>query len=529
MPGRWRAGRTAGLAAALVMGGGLGGLAGPGLASASASCPVWDGTQPANPADSFVIHLVRSVAVAGSCDVWMVGEDHSGGPRQPLIEHWTGGASWTVVPGPSLGSDAGLFSVSAVSPTDIWAVGSQNSGSNAVPVALHWDGTAWTQKAVPGGNGTTLNAVTAVSATNVWAAGSSNDGSAFLLHYDGTNWTRSQVPSLSPAPGAGQVVGLSGLTAASAHDVWAVGAVGTDSQAVPLALHWDGTAWSQKPTPPGVYTLTAVSASGPDDALAVGYAGHFARTVTLHWDGTGWTQKPSPSPDPSDALNDLFGVVSFSPTSALAVGAFDDSQGLEQSLALHWDGQSWTRVPVGGLGSRSGLDAVAAGPAGVWAAGFWLPAATSPIEPAATVFGTVPDVTGQTLGAAIGTLAGAGLRGSVTEVTPPTVGCTAAAAGTVISTTPPAGTFAQTPVTLTACVATDDVTVPDLTNDPDTLARDVLAGAGLTTGTITRSLNCSVPAGTVVSQNPAAGTTVPRTSAVNLVEAARSLVNGRHC
>ena len=68
-----------------------------------------------------------------------------------------------------------------------------------------------------------LNAVAAISANNVWAVGyftddSTNVQQTLTAHWDGTGWT--QVPS----PNAGAAANLLlGVSAASADDVWAVG------------------------------------------------------------------------------------------------------------------------------------------------------------------------------------------------------------------------------------------------------------------------------------------------------------------
>src|SRR5438093_4048353 len=89
---------------------------------------------------------------------------------------------------------------------------------------------------------------------------------------------------------------LLATSATSSTDVWAVGDYRDDAGlAHPLALHWDGQAWSVVFTPEvsGVSNyLTAVNARSPDDAWAVGYdvnevpPGGPDRTLTEHWDGT---------------------------------------------------------------------------------------------------------------------------------------------------------------------------------------------------------------------------------------------------
>ena len=59
-----------------------------------------------------------------------------------------------------------------------------------------------------------------------------------ILHWDGSRW--SQVPSPNVSGGANQ---LFGITAISANDIWAVGTAG----GAPLAMRWNGSDWSVVP------------------------------------------------------------------------------------------------------------------------------------------------------------------------------------------------------------------------------------------------------------------------------------------
>ncbi len=116
-------------------------------------------------------------------------------------------------------------------------------------------------------------------------------------------------------------------------------------------------------------------------------------------------------------------------------------------------------------------------------------------------------------------MSSAGLGVRVTTVTTAGNGCGPAANGTIIATSPPAGTFTAPPVTMTFCDFPPVVTVPAVTGLDDSQAQGTLANAGLTTGTVTLSGNCDFPPGTVIRQTPAAGTSASRGTAVNLVEA----------
>lgn len=267
-----------------------------------------------------------------------------------------------------------------------------------------------------------------MAGNDVWAAGTDSSGGALLLHYDGAHWARSPVPPLTSGGAPVQSAALNGLTAASATDAWAVGSQVTSSnRTIPLTLHWDGSAWSQvatpDPVPGGSFAqLASVSASSPADAWAVGVTGHgfgFS-TLTMHWDGAGWTIVPSPNP--GSAISAVVSVVALSANSAVAVGNYTNglSPIINQQLVLRWDGTSWTQVTVSNpAGGQASLSGVAAGPAGLWAAGESASTTSSPAwRASAAMFGTVvPNVVNDTDAAARTAITEAGLTvGPVTSV-----------------------------------------------------------------------------------------------------------------
>jgi YVTN family beta-propeller protein len=124
----------------------------------------------------------------------------------------------------------------------------------------------------------------------------------------------------------------------------------------------------------------------------------------------------------------------------------------------------------------------------------------------------VPDVTGDTQAAATAALTAAGLvTGSITQQASTTV-----APGSIISQNPAAGSLVGngTPVAL---VASSGVSVPNTTGDSQASASSAITAAGLVVGTVTQQASGSVAVGNVISQDPAAGTSVAGGSAVNLV------------
>src|SRR5437764_14283586 len=115
----WRL--AAGLAAPVVLAGGLAGLA-PAAASAAA-CVSITGAPPVAP--SSMDNTFTGVTEISPCNTWAVGFDSVSNADQPLTENWDGSA-WTVIPspGPSGASSSLLEDVRAVSASAVWAVGS---------------------------------------------------------------------------------------------------------------------------------------------------------------------------------------------------------------------------------------------------------------------------------------------------------------------------------------------------------------------------------------------------------------------
>jgi len=283
-----------------------------------------------------------------------------------------------------LSPDTSLIGVSALSTSGAWAVGLHKSGTTAYrTVVLHWNGTRWAQVASPDPGPAPvqdgLSGVSAVSPGDAWAVGQSGllgKPKTLVLHWNGTAWTQ----VASPDPSRSTNI-LTDVSADSPGDAWAVGEFDTGHDDFrTLMLHWDGTAWTQVASPsPGARTneLFHVDALSPSDAWAVGdyFAGRALKTLVLHWNGSRWAQIASPSPGPAPVAATLSGVSAISPSDAWAVGAFAPTSGVNrpfEPMVLHWNGTRWTRVasprPPGRLGGQ--LFAVSArSPGDAWAVG----------------------------------------------------------------------------------------------------------------------------------------------------------------
>ncbi len=295
-----------------------------------------------------------------------------GSAAMPIGRRRSCGVAWTVAPQPGAPSGTTEFAaVSASSVTDAWAVGYAFRGMTST-FARHFDGTSWSDVATvngPGSVGSSLSGVEANASDDAWAVGASvrpnNVVKTLIEHWDGSAWTRVQ------SPNAGQPAGgyLSGVGAVAADDVWAVGSFGQDAPSRTLIEHWDGSAWSIVPSPnkgPFPNALSSVTVVASDDVWAVGswFTKAFVdQTLVLHWDGATWTRIASPSV--GKGANDLVSVDALSADDVWAVG----SRGLH-TLTEHWDGTAWSvsKSPTpGGNADLAGVVAVAADD--VWAVG----------------------------------------------------------------------------------------------------------------------------------------------------------------
>jgi|GEM_PF-1349304 len=136
---------------------------------------------------------------------------------------------------------------------------------------------------------------------------------------------------------------------------------------------------------------------------------------------------------------------------------------------------------------------------------------------------TIPAVTGLVQTDAEAQITTAGLTvGSVTRQCSDTV-----PAGQVISQNPAAGASVApgSAVNLVISSGPCSVSVPGVVGLTQAAATTSLTAAGLTIGTVSQQCGDTVPAGQVISQNPAAGAPVSAGSAVNLVVASGPCVN----
>lgn len=127
---------------------------------------------------------------------------------------------------------------------------------------------------------------------------------------------------------------------------------------------------------------------------------------------------------------------------------------------------------------------------------------------------TIPPVANRTVAQAQELLDRAGFRSSISDVFDDEV-----PNGLVVGTEPPAGAEIRKfqPVSVFVSKGPQLFPLPELAGGTLEEAETGLGAAGMILGTVTEQFDETAPAGTVLSQNPGAGTRVPRQTPVNLV------------
>jgi hypothetical protein len=215
------------------------------------------------------------------------------------------------------------------------------------------------------------------SAVDVWAVGLRPGGrcqfQTLTQHWDGSTWKVIPSPSNTTVNSV-----LDGVTVAGTKQAWAVGTVGCPAdQSRTLTEHWNGSGWSIVSSPNGgvkgnhFSTLQAVTAVSSRDVWAVGSQAGTRNQVPVtvplieHWNGTSWSIVPVPRA----AVGVLESASATSASDVWAVGAGQQSG--ESTVALHFDGSSWKLVTVPTPPNTSGglFGVKALSTTGAWAVG----------------------------------------------------------------------------------------------------------------------------------------------------------------
>ena len=183
-----------------------------------------------------------------------------------------------------------------------------------------------------------LNDVSGVTGADVWAVGWEirDTQQPLIVKRSEAGWERQPVPAVWDGE-------LNAVSARTARDVWAVGFRRGDGRGlVPLAVHFDGVAWSITRFPPRlIRNLYDVVSTGPGEAWAVGTSGgDGARPVLLRYAAGKWDRVHPPSLPARGYLGGLDRVGAGKSVVAVGTGG---AYGNDQAIALSFDGSEWTR------------------------------------------------------------------------------------------------------------------------------------------------------------------------------------------
>jgi hypothetical protein len=229
----------------------------------------------------------------------------------------------------------------------------------AAPASAQALGWASENLSGPGGNETSLSGISCTSTSFCIASGNYYDsffernvGTSYS--WNGKSWSNLGALSL-------EHIYVHDVACTSSSFCVIVGTHGEIEEEGTLALHWNGSEWKLVTTPnPGSsypQVLESVSCTASNACTAVGWTqgAGVRESLALRWNGTSWSTQTTPNPGTVE--NILNGVSCTSSTHCVAVGAKSSGGGTYTTLAMTWNGTSWstqtTPNPTGALSSTS--------------------------------------------------------------------------------------------------------------------------------------------------------------------------------
>lgn len=298
---------------------------------------------------------------ASGQDVWAVGS-------KGTLLHYDG-TRWAAS---SAGLTSGLNAVFGTSGSDVWAAGEQGK-------VLHYDGTRWSS--VDSGVTTALNAIGGAAPDEIYIVGAmgvilrvqgsglskqtfaySSDLYAVRAGNGGDLWVAGNTsfrrsggtwaPITRPTGYVARGLGGSG-----ANDMWSVSGTWNSTSLIGSGTieHSNGITWIDAALGQSLPYLSAVWASGPNDAWAVGGYNDAADSAALyHWDGLKWSRSNPPA-----VRLTLRSLCASRPSEVWAGG--------DSGLLLRWDGHRVRSLNSGTGNSLASLWCSSTGD--LWSAG----------------------------------------------------------------------------------------------------------------------------------------------------------------
>lgn len=194
-------------------------------------------------------------------------------------------------------ANAKLAGVAMISANEGWAVGEQTQGNTKAPLLMHYKNGTWSRVTFSNaGTIYTFTMVRALSTGEVWIVGRTPPGKKAnpgisLLHFSSGQWSRIDTPFNE----------VSDIAPAGPDSVWLIGEnyANYSTHVSELAHYQSGALVKDVSLPQSTY-LTSLRMLAPDDGWATGYAyvsGNETATnptvnhpIALHYDGSSWSQ-----------------------------------------------------------------------------------------------------------------------------------------------------------------------------------------------------------------------------------------------
>jgi len=285
----------------------------------------------------------------------------------PGNQRWAVCGQWRHVPVPDPSAIGELRDVAVVSSREAWAVGALGAEGIREPLVLHWTGLRWERVRFPTLHGdpsfAILNALAVVGPHEVWAVGAKgSEGRVtrpFAARWLGARW---RIVPLGDPTLRGSLQGLAAIP--GTDRLWAVGQTEQDA----LVMSWRGDRWRRYRLPhlsPGRTDVLSGVVAFANTTWAVGSsfrAGGASRVLAARWNGSGWRSIVGP-------VGSAGAVDGVRPKRLWAVGGRPaDRPGYEHPAIFGWNGVSWRRVFVGtGIGRLR--DVANPAPGVAWAVG----------------------------------------------------------------------------------------------------------------------------------------------------------------
>lgn len=290
---------------------------------------------PAPAGSSYVELNGVSCSAENSCEA--IGSyANSSGLTLALAERWNG-TTWAMQNAPNLGPRTSLNDVlsgiDCVTATDCFAVGYHGTANVNQDVALaeRWNGTAWNAVTMPTANGdigAQAYTIDCSSDTACVAGGAAEQQTGtngycfgcepYQASWNGTSWSIAGTIT-NPPTSAGDFY-LTSISCTGPSDCIAIGNLDNGKpQWNMYAETWNGSQWAGSAIP-GNALLEGVSCQAAGTCTAVGTVGEGAGSpaASALWDGTRWTEPPTPSV--AGAYNQLSSVSCTARYSCTAVG-----------------------------------------------------------------------------------------------------------------------------------------------------------------------------------------------------------------